>query len=192
MLTLHWRLGKRYCGVWYNGEDMHSPHLEERTVTSLVALALDISEHLDSKRGKSVVVCEHPAAIASLVSKTWQQRLRPLQRAYAGTLDAHKRQALSQKLAWMQSLTFSTTSKAERLETTAIDVLFCTAEALLRYAPVCQAMYITYPMDNKTLHLISAWMQPEGSIMYYRIVPKAKRRMVRVSVDYGVKYVETS
>lgn len=167
---------------------MHSPHIEERTVTSLTALALDIAQQLDSKRSKTVVVCEHPAAIASLVSKKWHQRQRPLLRDYASTLDTNKRQELSQKIVWMQSLIFSVASKSELLETTPVDVLFCAAEALLRYAPVCQAMYITYPIGHKDLHLITAWMLPEDSVIRYRIVPKAKRRVVRTSVDYRVKY----
>ncbi len=167
---------------------MHSPHIEERTATSLTALALDIAEQLDSKRDKTVVVCEHPAAIASLVSKQWHQRLRPILRDYATTLDTHKRQELSQKIAWMRSLVFSAVGKADQLETSQTDVLFCTAETLLRYAPVCQAMYITYPIGHKELHLMAAWMQPEGMVVCYRIVPEAKRRVARMSVDYKVKF----
>ena len=163
---------------------MHSPHIEERTVTSLTVLALDIAQQLDSKRGKTVVVCEHPAAIASLVSRKWHQRLRPLLRDYATTLDVRKRQELGQHIAWMRSLVFSAVGKADQLETSKTDVLFCTAETLLRYAPVCQAMYITYPISHKELHLITAWMQPEDTVMRYRIVPEAKRRVVRTSVDY--------
>lgn len=161
---------------WYNGEDMHSPHTEERTVTSLVALALDIAEQLDSKRGKTVVVCEHPAVIASLVSRKWQQRLRPLLRDYATTLNTHKRQELSQKIAWMRALVFSAAGKADQLETSKTDVLFCTAQDLLHYAPVCQAMYITRPIDHKTLHLITAWMRPGDTVMCYRIVPEKPKR----------------
>jgi hypothetical protein len=168
---------------------MHSPHIEERTVTSLTALALDIAQQLDSKRGKTVVVCEHPAAIASLVSKKWQQLLRAVQRDYALTLDRQKRQALSQHIAWMRSLVFSAVGKADQLETSQTDVLFCTAETLLRYAPICQALYITYPISHKELHLITAWLQPEDSVICYRIVPEAKRRVVRASVDYKVKYI---
>lgn len=156
---------------------MHSPHTEERTVTSLTALALDIAEQLDSKRGKTVVVCEHPQAIVSLVGKKWHQRLSPLLRDYASTLDAHKRQELGQKIAWMRSLVFSAVGKADQLETTKTDVLFCTAQDLLRYAPICQAMYITYPIGHKDLHLITAWMQPEDTVIRYCIVPEeAKHR----------------
>jgi hypothetical protein len=168
---------------------MHSPHIEERTVTSLVAAALDIAQQLDSKRGKTVVVCEHPVAIVSLVGKKWQQRLRPIVRDYATILDTHKRQELEQKIAWMRSLVFSTIGKADQLETSQTDVLISTVEALLRYAPVCQAMYITHPIGHKELHLITAWMPPKDTVICYRIVPKAKRRMVRTSVDYLVKYI---
>ncbi|HEU5380698.1 MAG TPA: hypothetical protein VFV38_35190 [Ktedonobacteraceae bacterium] len=171
---------------------MHSPHIEERAVTSLTALALDIAQQLDDKHGKTVVVCEHPAVIASLVSKKWHQRQRPLLRDYATTLDTHKRQELWQHIAWMRSLVFSAVGFADQLETSKTDVLFCTAQDLLRYAPVCQAMYITYPIGHKDLHLITAWMQPEDTVTCYRIAPKAKRRMVRVSVDYGVRYIEAN
>lgn len=167
---------------------MHSPHIEERTVTSLTALALDIAQQLDSKRGKTVVVCEHPTAIASLVSKKWHQRLRPLLRDYASTLDTPKRQGLGQKIAWMRSLVFSAVGKADQLETSKTDVLFCTAETLLRYAPVCQAMYITCPIRHKDLHLITAWMLPKDTVIRYRVVPEVKRRVVRMSVDYKVKF----
>jgi hypothetical protein len=89
----------------------------------------------------------------------------------------------------MRSLVFSAVGKADQLETSQTDVLFCTAETLLRYAPICQALYITYPISHKELHLITAWLQPEDSVICYRIVPEAKRRVVRASVDYKVKYI---
>lgn len=168
---------------------MHSLHIEERTVTSLTALALDIAEQLDSKRGKTVVVCEHPAVIASLVSKRWHQRQRPILRDYATTLDTPKRQELGQHIAWMRSLAFSAVGKADQLETTKTDVLFCTAQDLLRYAPICHAMYITYPIGHRDLHLITAWMQPEDVVVCYEIVPEAKGKVTRRSVDYKLKYV---
>ncbi len=168
---------------------MHSPHIEERIATSLVAAALDIAQQLDTKPSKTVVVCEHPVAIASLVSKKWHQRLRPILRDYASTLDTHKRQVRGQHIAWMRSLVFSATGKADQLETSQTDVLFCTVETLLRYAPVCQAMYITYPMSHKDLHLMTAWIQPEGTVVCYRIVPKPNRQLVRSLEDYLVKYV---
>jgi hypothetical protein len=170
---------------------MHSPHIEERAVTSLTALALDIAQQLDTQPGKAVVVCEHTSIVASLTKKQWAQLLRTVERAYAATLDTHKRQELSQKIAWMRSLVFSAAGKADQLETAQTDVLFCTAETLLRYAPVCQAMYITYPISHKDLHLITAWMQPEGTVVCYRIVPKQKPQVTRRSVDYKVVY-ETS
>lgn len=92
---------------------MHRPHLEERTSSSLSALALDIAHHLSTEPGKAVVVGEQPVALASLISKKWQQQLRVVEREHAGTLDTQKREGLSQKIAWMRSRTFSAASKSE-------------------------------------------------------------------------------
>ncbi len=168
---------------------MHSPHLEERTVTSLTALALDVAQHLNAEPGKAVVVCEHPNVAASHTSKQWQQQIRAVQREYASTLDTQKHEELAQKIVRMRSRLFSAASKPELIETTKVDVLFCTVEALLRYAPACHSMYITHPIDHKALHLITAWMQPEDVIICYSIVPQAKRRAERRSTDYyKVKY----
>lgn len=168
---------------------MHGPHIEEQTVTDSTALALDIAKRLRKQPGKAVVVSEYPEAMASLVGKRWQQVLRSVQREYAATLDSHKRQQLDQTIASMRSRVFTAASKPELLETTKIGVLFCTAEALLRYAPPCHSMYVTYPIEHKTLHLISAWMQPEDSIVCYRMVsPAPKPTVTRQSVDYMVVY----
>lgn len=160
---------------------MHSPHIEERTVASLTALALDVAQQLGCESGKAAVVCEQPEVLASLVSKQWPQLLHAIEREYAGTRNAQKREELSQKIAWMRSRTFSAAGKADQLETSKTDVLFCAVEVLLRYAPVCHTMYITYPIDQRELYLITAWMPLTGTVIRYRMAPRHKKALAGIS-----------
>lgn len=155
---------------------MYIPHIEERTVTSLNALAQDIAQRLSDEPGKTVVVCEHPHAMASLTSKSWQQQLRVVLRELAGTLDPQKKLQLTRIKEEMRSRRFSAAGKPERIETTKIDVLFCTVEQLPTYALACHAMYITHPIDKEKLYHITAWMGPEDIVIRYHIVPPAKRK----------------
>jgi hypothetical protein len=166
---------------------MQCPHIEERTTPNFSVMAQDIALKLSNDPNTAIVVCERPEVLASLVSKKWQQLRRAVLKKHASTLDAQKREELSQKIEWMRSRKFSPAGKPGQLETAHTDVLCCTSGELLRCAPVCHALYITYPIDQKELHSITALLPASGTVMCYRIVPPTKHKVTFTSVGYRLK-----
>ena len=147
----------------------------------------DIALKLSNDPSKAMIVCERPEVLASQICKKWQQLLRTVLKKHASTLGTQRREELSQEIEWMRSRTFSLAGKPKQLETANTDVLCCTSEELLRYAPVCHTMHISYPIDQKELHLITALLPASGTVMCYRIVPPTNHKVTFTSVGYRLK-----
>ncbi len=140
---------------------------EMRRAATYAELANDIARSLYKHRTQSVVVTDNPLVLLSLVSKQWKRLERRLSKQRASTLDVQKRQGLTREIAWTQTRRFSTNANPEALELLKADVIFATIEKLLRFAPECQALYVTCPIAIEQLYMITAWMPKSGTVVIY-------------------------
>lgn len=134
---------------------------------ALTACAEDLALQLCMRHGKSVIVCNQPFMLMSLVQNAWFKQVRHLQQDLACTLDEERIQQLTQTIAWMRARRFSARRDSSALELLDADVVFATVAQLLQYAPACHVMYITCAITKEQLHLMSAWMPKGGSIVTY-------------------------
>lgn len=141
------------------GQQVHDLIREEFLVSSISTK--DIARHMYTRMwsGKVVVVADNPASFLSSLRKQWLKLNRKVQNERARTLNAARTAELSNTIAMMQSLRF-TTKWPPDLELA--DVYIATTGQLLQWAPECRVLYVTCPVTLEQLHLITAWM-PKGA-----------------------------
>ncbi len=145
---------------------MQNSHIEHRTLPRGVSLSFDLAQHIFIRGvNESVVVTDRPHDVASAAKKQWYALIRLVQRERASTLKAVRIAELSNQMAWMQQLIF--TSKAQEYLPTKNYVLFATyndAHRSLRYS----TLYITIPLSSKQLYSLISLLQKDSAVIIYK------------------------
>ncbi|HEU4914908.1 MAG TPA: hypothetical protein VFT16_05950 [Candidatus Saccharimonadales bacterium] len=130
------------------------------------SLSRDIADEILERGlyGKIAVVTDKPVALLSATKKQWLKLARQAQRDRSSTLDASKVSALTQQIAWMQSLRFSATTPDDLLEA---GVTFASAKDFVHVPPVCRTIYVTYEFEIEKLHILTSWMPRGGLVVIY-------------------------
>lgn len=130
------------------------------------SLSKDLAKQICERgqQGRVVVVTDKPIVLLSATKKQWLVLIRRVQRDRASTLDTIKIGELTQKIAWMQSLSFTAATPDDLLEA---DVTFATAEDFVQTPPVCETVYITYKFEPEKLHMLTSWMPKGGLVIIY-------------------------
>jgi hypothetical protein len=132
----------------------------------------DIARHLYTRMscGKVVIVADKPASVLAALRKQWLKLGRKAQKERASTLNAVKIRELSEIIAHMHTLRFTTKWPQDDY---AADVYIAAVDQLLQWAPECRTLYVTCDMGTEELHMITAWM-PNGSLVVFCRLDSAK------------------
>lgn len=143
---------------------MHALVVERQCVTR--ALAHDLAERLARNlgHGKIVIVTDKPVALLSAVRKKWHRLERMVWLERAKTLDASVVIRCTNRLADMKNVSFSAKPPDDLLEA---DITFATIDDLIRVAPECRTMFVTYDFPKVKLHMVTSWMSRGGTVVIY-------------------------
>lgn len=124
----------------------------------------DIARHLYTRMscGKVVIVADKPASVLAALCKQWLKLGRKVQKERASTLNAVKVRELSEIIAHMHTLRFTTKWPQDDY---AADVYIATVDQLLEWAPECRTLYVTCNVKPEELHMITAWMPQESLVV---------------------------
>jgi hypothetical protein len=125
-------------------------------------LALHICSH--SQDGKIAVVTDKPETLLPAVRKQWLKLLRQTQNERAGALNPTRVDMLTQQILWMQGLSFTCKLPDDLLEA---DVTFATADDFVRTPPICRCVYVACGFEREKLHMLTAWMPRNSSVVIY-------------------------
>lgn len=132
------------------------------------AISEDLAKHLCIRavHGSATVVTDNPVVMLSLVRKQWLKLERHLRRERSSTLNARKILELTDQIARMQAMRF--TAKPPRDEPMS-DVQFATIRGFLVWPPEanCRTLYVTSPVTNEQLHIITSWTREGGVVIVY-------------------------
>jgi hypothetical protein len=130
------------------------------------SLSWHLARHICShgQNGKIAVVADKPEVLLPAVRKQWLKLLRQVQNERAGALNPTRVDMLTQQILWMQGLSFTYRLSDDLLEA---DVTFATADGFVRTPPICQRVYVTHSFEREKLHMLTAWMPRNGSVVIY-------------------------
>lgn len=144
---------------------MHGLRIEHLPLKDGRPISIELARHLPRENyGKIVVVTDKPLSTLSAVRKQWLKLIRRMLIERARSLNKEANLRLSNQILYMQDLRFTAKPPEDLLEA---DVTFSNVESLLRAAPVCHFMYITYDFPREKLHMITSWMPPSGVVFIY-------------------------
>lgn len=83
---------------------------------------------------------------------------------HAKTFDSVRLQELSWPTWVLHHTSFTAKPPGDFL---VADVTFATADHLLRAAPECRTMIVTYKFKKEDLYVITAWMPRHGTVIIY-------------------------
>jgi hypothetical protein len=130
------------------------------------SLSRHLTRHICSHghNGKIAIVTDKPRTLLPAVRKQWLRLLRQAQNERAGALNPTRVDMLKQQILWMQGLSFTYKLADDLLEA---DVTFATADDFVRTPPICQCVYVTYGFEREKLHMLTAWMTRNSSVVIY-------------------------
>lgn len=147
---------------------MQGLYIEQRYKGSST-ISEDLAKHLYIRalQGNVAIVADNPVALLSAVRKQWLKIERHLRRERSSTLNASKILELTHQITRMQTMRF--TAKPPSDEPMG-DVQFATIQEFLAWPPEasCRTLYITTPITNEQLHLITGWIRGGGLVVIYR------------------------
>jgi hypothetical protein len=149
-----------YC----KGIKMHNLSIIWRPAQKRLAKELAEQIYETSMYGQVVVVAEKPAALLAATKKQWARTIRLSQRERSAMLDATKISEATQKIVWMQKLSFSAREPRDVLE---LNVVFGTADSFVRVPPLCRTLFVTYKFDKAALHMLTSWMPQGARVIFY-------------------------
>lgn len=122
----------------------------------------DLARHMFTRMycGKIVIVSDRPQATNAALRKQWLKLMRKVSKERSSTLNAARMLCLSDMIAKMASIKFTTVWPDDW----EADVFIVDVERLLRWAPECRTIYITCDMPREQLHIITALMR-KGSLV---------------------------
>ncbi len=129
-------------------------------------LSRHLACHICSRgpQGKVTVVTDKPEALLSAICKQWLKLLRQIQNERSNTLNPARINILTEQILWMQGLTFTSKAPNDLLEA---DITFATADDFVRVSPDCRYVYITYNFEREKLHMLTAWMPRNSTVVIY-------------------------
>lgn len=132
------------------------------------AISEDLAKDLYTRslQGNVAIVTDNPIVMLSLVRKQWLKPEWHLRRERSSTLNADKILELTNQIARMQVIRF--TAKSPRDEPMC-DVQFATVRDFLVWPPEanCRTLYVTSPITNEQLYLITSWMRESALAVVY-------------------------
>lgn len=145
---------------------MHGLYVEHRLKGSST-ISEDLTKHLYTRvmQGNVAVVAENPTAMLATVRKRWLMIERHLRRERSSTLNAAKILELTHEITRAQTIRFTARPPANDPMG---DVQFATIEDFIVWPPQCRTLYVTYPMANEQLYLVTGWMREGGLVVTYK------------------------
>lgn len=141
-------------------------YIEHRSLPAGSALSRDLAQHIFMRgaKGSVVVATSKPHDLLSTTKKQWQALIRQVERERASTLKLPRIAELSNQIAWMQTLLFTS-----KLEKGFIDgtVVFAIPHDLVRQPPICSTLYIAQHLSKEEFRFITSWLPPNSIIVTY-------------------------
>lgn len=148
---------------------MHALSLETHSLktASPAVVADNVAEHLLDQlvNGRVAVVSDKPDEFMAELRRVWNRMERELRFILSNETDYIRRHEIITRLHYMRQCTFTTTPP---IQESSAWVVIATVEQFLAWPPVCQAMYITYPISSRDRHLITSWMPRYGTVIMYK------------------------
>lgn len=129
-------------------------YLETRIITGANAtIGSDLARHLLTRQhlGKTVVVCDNPVIVMSVVRKYWLRLTRNVQKERSSTLNAERILQLTHDITHMQHMNFVARSFRESPRG---DVYFMLPEQLDYLPANCYTLYVTEDLSKE--HMTTA------------------------------------
>lgn len=154
---------------------MHHLSTEHRILNNPETLADNIARLICHYQvyGKAVVVTDQPQKMLADLKSAWLDLKREMREEVASTKNEERKALLTNQLMYMQYCSFTNTPP---IEDPSEKVIVTTVEHVLEYAPLCQTMYITCPIEIDEVHRASAWMPPYGLLVFYDIEEDKQER----------------
>ena len=147
-------------------------YLEIRAVTSShTTVGSDLARHLLARQhvGKTVVLCDKPVIVMSVVRKYWFRLTRNLQKERSSTLNAEKILQLTYDITHMQHMEFI--AKPFRDQPQA-DVFFVTPEQCGHLPATCSSLYILCSVKQTILHTALQQLPNHALVIDYSHDPR--------------------
>ncbi|HJP96368.1 MAG TPA: hypothetical protein VJ843_03255 [Candidatus Saccharimonadales bacterium] len=141
--------------------------IEIRYNPALRSVSNDIARDIaDNHLRENIVVASagNAAHAHAAFRKQWVQVLRLAERERASTINPQTTSALARKITDMQALRFTTL--AGSADSAAV-VRFASVTELTANPQPCKIMYLTHPVDDKTLRTITTYMPANGLVVRY-------------------------
>lgn len=148
---------------------MGSCYFELRIPSTLkTAIGNDVAAHLQARQflGSTIIVCERPFAMVSVVRKAWQKMVRQTQNDRARTLNAEEILRFTRRAIQMQQLQFTISNPETN---PCADVYFVTPEMLSALPAGCYTIYLTCPVTNEQLKSWTASLLDGSLIVNYDV-----------------------
>ncbi len=138
-------------------------YLEIRTTPDSSTAGADVARHLLGRQhlGKTMVVCDKPVIMMSVVRKYWLKLSRNLQRERASTLNAEKILQLTYDITHMQHMGFVARPYTDAPQA---DVFFVTPNELGQLPPNCFNFYVLAAPHDQQLQDVLPQL-PERSLV---------------------------
>lgn len=135
---------------------------------SAAAMAADLTRHMEVRQylGSSVVVCDTPVTLLSVVRKHWMQLARLVQKHRASTLNAEEILRLTHAIMHMQQMQFVAKPPYEHSEA---QVFFISPEQLATLPPSCYTLYLLAPVAKKNLLRALESLSDAGLVVNYDV-----------------------
>jgi len=142
-------------------------YLEKRPVTGGDVISWDIAHHLFTRQlqGTIVVITSNPSGLLAALCKQWVRVTRKVQRERSSTLDATIIEQLTNTIARMQNMAF--TSKLP-YEYPYADVYVLSHEQLKDIPLNCRTLYIADAVEDDQLKAIKESLPRIGLLVFYR------------------------
>lgn len=127
-------------------------YFEIRHATSNAHIAADLAQHLQTRQhlGKTIVVCDKPIILMSIVRKHWFKQARALQKERAGTINAEKILRLTHLITHMHRMSF--VAKTPEQQPHAHAYFITTEQARSLLMPInTYSLYLTVLVDRQWL-----------------------------------------
>lgn len=153
---------------------MYHLSTEHRTLSDPSTLADNIAWHLREYQiyGRVAIVAKHPDTFLVSLKNAWNDLKEETRYHYEHTKDPSLRSKLINQLNFMPECTF--TSKPP-IEESFEKVQIATVEQFLSWAPQCQTMFITSPIERAQLYKVTSWMPKYGLLVIYRLPNERKK-----------------
>ena len=146
-------------------------YLETRTFApTSTSAAADLAQHLLTRQhlGKTVVVCDKPVVLISVVRKYWLRLTRAMQKERASTLNTERILQLTYDITHMQRMDFAARTFREDPRA---DVFFVTPDKLDNLPPNCFSLYVLEPLNVETLNTLIRQLPTMALVVDYSHCP---------------------